>query len=902
MADQKKAVEIPVPSKGGEVPDKADTNKNTKKDKKAAELSAEDERIKGEVELLVTRSCDPEPAIAANALQMLSVMLRTASGSVGSVPKPLKFVRPMWDQLVAGYEASRDDTNKRSFSNLLSFIAMTKTFADEERVVLKYRLKGDTETIADWGHEYLRFLAGEVAKEWNYRDENAETEGVPNVEELRPLSDQIMRYMMQHQDESTACDLAMETGNSKYILEYCDENNHLRVAQYVVAVAEYLVAPEDTEALAVAYEIYAKFKAYAAALRIAISLADVEKVKSLFAACEDEPTKIQMALMCGRYRLFIDHEDETLEDYNSNTKLSEFYLEAAKELDTLAPKKAEDIFKNHLVDNSLATNSYMSNLATTFVSAFANAGYGKDELLDKDNTWIFQNKEHRMMSAAASLGLVHLWDHGEGLTAVDRYSYSEEPLVRAGVALANGIVMCGVKSPFDPALGLLSDKIVDAHRETRIGAILGLGYAYAGTNKTDIKELLMPLVADGEQPTDVQSFAAYAMALVFPGTCDEDISEAIVSSLMEKSDQQLTDVTIRYMILALGCLFLSTQEKADTLIEATQALSPTIQKYAEIVVSTCAYAGSGNVMQIQKLFSIIAEQVDEDDEEEEAAKKKDETDAVEPPKPLNHKAVAVLGIGLIAMGERLGTDMCKRSLIHILMADHVKKGDAVSGRAALPLAYALLSPSEPNMQIIETLHKLSHDGDTHTATNAILAMGVVSAGSNNARVASMLRGLSSYYHKEKDSNVLFIVRIAQGLTSLGKGNLTINPLQSDNMLLCPSALVGVLGLLHSALDIDKTILDTYHYMLYSIVPAISPRSLLAINPQGEVVKAQARVGIPVDTVAVPGKPKAITGFQTQATPLILSSLDRAEIIGKHKALTPVVEGIVVVVEKDEKAE
>eukprot|EP00744_Colponema_vietnamica_P002388 GILI01003759.1.p1 GENE.GILI01003759.1~~GILI01003759.1.p1 ORF type:complete len:814 (+),score=269.78 GILI01003759.1:102-2444(+) len=780
---------------------------------------------------------------------------------------------------------------------------MTKTFTDppEERVVLKYRLKGDSETIADWGHEYLRFLAGEVAKEWNFRDENAETEDVPNVEELRPLSDQIMKYMMNHQDESTACDLAMETNNAKFILNYCDESNHLRVAQYVVAVAEFLVAPEDTEALTVAYEIYAKFKAYAAALRIAISLADTEKVKALFSACEDEPTKIQMALICGRYRLFLDHDDSTLEDYNSNTKLSEFYLAAAKELDTLAPKKVEDIYKNHLVDSAVVTNSYVSNLATTFVSAFANAGYGKDELLDKDNTWIFQNKEHRMMSAAASLGLVHLWDHEGGLTAVDRYSYSEEPLVRAGVALANGIVMCGVKSPFDPALGLLLDKIMDPHRETRIGAILGLGYAYAGTNKADIKEALMPLVADGDQPTDVQAFAAYAMALVFPGTCDEDISEAIVSSLMEKSDQQLTDVTIRYMILALGCLFLSTQEKADTLIEATQALSPIVQKYAEIVVGSCAYAGSGNVMQIQKLFSIIAEQADDDDDEEEAKKPEEETDAVEA-KPLNHKAVAVLGISLIAMGERLGTDMCKRSLIHILMADHVKKGDTFSGRAALPLAYALLSPSEPNMQIIEILHKLSHDGDVHTATNAILAMGVVSAGSGNARVASMLRGLSSYYHKDKDANVLFVVRIAQGLTALGKGNLTINPLQSDNQLLCPSALVGVLGLLHSALDIDKTILDSYHYMLYSIVPAISPRTLLTINPQGEVVKAQARVGIPVDTVAVPGKPRAVTGFQTQATPLVLSALDRAEIIGKHQALTPVIEGIIVVVEKEDKAE
>lgn len=903
----KKAVEIPVPSKGGEVTSPTSPD-NKKKDaaKKGAELSAEDERIKGEVELLVTRCCDHEAPIAANALQMLSVMLRTASGSVGSVPKPLKFVRTMWDQLVAGYEASKDDSNRRAFCDLLSFIAMTKTFTEEEgRVVLKYRLQGNTGTISEWGHEYLRFLAGEIAKEWTYREENEETEDVPNVEELRPLSDQIMRYMMTHQDESTACDLAIETDNSKYIINYCDESNYARVAQYVVAVSEYLVAPEDVEALTVAYDIYTKFKAFPAALRIAFALHDTEKAKALFTLCEDKPTKVQMALMCGRYRLFLDHEDdEVLEEYNGNTKLSEYYLAAAKELDALAPKKAEEIYKDYLVDRRLApvtSNSYMHNLATTFVSAFANAGFGKDELLDKDNTWIFQNKEHRMMSAAASLGLVHLWDHGEGLTAVDRYSYSEEPLVRAGVALANGIVMCGVKSVFDPALGLLSDKLADPHRETRIGAILGLGYAYAGTRKEEIKELLMPIVADGEQPSEVQSFAAYAMALVFPGSCDEDISEAIVSALMEKSDQQLADVSIRYMILALGCLFLSQQDKADTLIEATQAFSPVIQKFTETVVSSCAYAGSGNVMMIQKMFALVAEQGEDDDDEEEKKKENegDDSDNVAPPKPLNHKQAAVLAIGLIAMGEKLGVEMCKRSLIHILMADHVKRGESGTGRAALPLAYALLSPSETNMSIIEILHKLSHDGDTATATNAILAMGIVAAGTGNARVATMLRNLSGYYSKEKDSNLLFTVRIAQGLTALGKGHLTINPKQSDGLLLCPSALVGILGLMHSALEMEKTILDSYHYMLYSIVPAISPRMLLTVNAEGEVVKAQSRVGIPVDTVTVPGKPKTVTGFQTQSTPLILSSQDRAEIIGKHKALTPIVEGIVVVEEKAE---
>jgi hypothetical protein len=48
---------------------------------------------------------------------------------------------------------------------------------------------------------------------------------------------------------------------------------------------------------------------------------------------------------------------------------------------------------------------------------------------------------------------------------------------------------------------------------------------------------------------------------------------------------------------------------------------------------------------------------------------------------------------------------------------------------------------------------------------AIFALGLIGAGTNNSRIAQMLRGLASYYHKEP--NNLFIVRIAQVLFCSG---------------------------------------------------------------------------------------------------------------------------------------
>ncbi|KAI6037644.1 hypothetical protein EDC04DRAFT_2133604 [Pisolithus marmoratus] len=61
--------------------------------------------------------------------------------------------------------------------------------------------------------------------------------------------------------------------------------------------------------------------------------------------------------------------------------------------------------------------------------------------------------------------------------------------------------------------------------------------------------------------------------------------------------------------------------------------------------------------------------------------------------------------------------------------------------------------------LLDTLSKYSHDSDLQVALNAIFAMGLVGAGTNNARLAQMLRQLAVYYYKEPDC--LFVVRVAR---------------------------------------------------------------------------------------------------------------------------------------------
>ena len=119
-------------------------------------------------------------------------------------------------------------------------------------------------------------------------------------------------------------------------------------------------------------------------------------------------------------------------------------------------------------------------------------------------------------------------------------------------------------------------------------------------------------------------------------------------------------------------------------------------------------------------------------------------------------------------------------------------------RKTVPLALGLLSASNPQLGILDTLSKYSHDNDLQVALNAIFAMGLVGAGSNNARLAQMLRQLAGYYHKEADC--LFMVRIAQGLVHMGKGTIGINPFFSDRQIMSRTAVAGLLATLTAFTD------------------------------------------------------------------------------------------------------
>ncbi len=210
---------------------------------------------------------------------------------------------------------------------------------------------------------------------------------------------------------------------------------------------------------------------------------------------------------------------------------------------------------------------------------------------------------------------------------------------------------------------------------------------------------------------------------------------------------------------------------------------------------------------------------------------------------------------------------------------------------------SLLYVSDPDYSVTDLLSKLTHDQDEQVAMNAILALGMIGAGTNNARIAGLLRQLSSFYKSKADP--LYVVRIAQGLLHMGKGLVTLSPFHSDNLLMSNTRLAGVLALLFSAFDLKHNLLGSTHYLLYTLAPSITPRMLVTLDEDGEMLPVSVRVGQAVDTVGQAGQPRRITGFQTHTTPVLLAAGERAELVDgdQYEAVPIVLEGLVVLRKK-----
>lgn len=881
-------------------------------------------------------------------MEALRAQIRSSAVSLTSIPKALKFLRHQFDTLAGIYERMPRAEDKRFLADIISVIAMTRSTGisttsdvDGSGGTLKYYLLGQNsaDSLGDWGHEYVRHLTMELMAEYPSASNGTSTFTALT---LTSLAMQIAAFFLDHNGEPDACDLLYEIGQLEAIIPMaCQEGrDHTRICLYLLSCVPYEADGDDRTALRVAYQIYRAVSDHPHALILALRLGEPTLIHETFTACPDSLIKKQLAYILARqqYRLPPEiiaagaaAEDQgQLQEILNNVRLTDSFKMLAKELEIVDPKTPDDIYKSHLQDALRVppAPSPKQNLAAAFVNGFVNAGFGSDRLLtgpeveaDESRSWIYRVKDHGILSTVASLGLLHLWDADVGLGALDRYLYSENGHIKAGAVLGIGLVHVGSRSESDPALALLREYLepsevdmaaqadntpttttasanANASAATALqqlllkeAALMGLALAYGGSARRDVAETVIPLVSHEALP--IATMAALALGHIFVGTGDGDLASVILQAMMEReavSSAGLDASPARFFALALALLYLGRSEtEAQVVLDTLEAIEHGLARDAAVLVKICSYAGSGNVLQIQELLKLCIKQ-------EPPKKDSDEKSNEESPEGEGEEgqAYAVLGIALICMMEDIGKEMSHRLFTHLMHYG------SLAVRKAVPLALGLLYASHPAPAVLDMLSKWSHDAEKAVAVAAVLGLGIVAAGSNNAKVAQMLRQLAAYY--QRDADCLYVVRIAQGLVHAAKGTVTLSPVHSHRLLLSPVALSGLLAVMVAALDAQSLLLERGSYFLYFLVAAIYPRFLVTLDGDlksndGELPPKPllARVGQAVDVVGQAGKPKTITGFQTHSTPVLLAYGERAELATEeYLALSPILENFVIV--------
>ncbi|XP_003703809.2 26S proteasome non-ATPase regulatory subunit 2 isoform X2 [Megachile rotundata] len=882
---------------------------------KDSEMDEEDTRLQEELLQLVDVLIGNDETKMLVSLCQLRLLMQTATTSMTSVPKPLKYLKNSYEPLKQAYSRIESADVKRQLAEVVSVLSLAAA-PPGCKECLEYCIKGGVRNPGEWGHEYVRQLENEIVDEWT----NAPVKDEERVRnQLTSLVKCIVKFDMKHNAEIPGCDLCLEIDQLSFLDDCLDSTNFERVCRYLEGCAMYSEDTEKRQILQVAVNYYLRFKQYCKAMLIAMQLGDSNLVHQCLTTCPDNLTRKQLAYILVRQRdspLKKEYQGEDaaeIETILSNSHvISHFHL-LARELDILEPKHPDDIYKTWLESSNTLRqtehDSARANLASSFVSGFVHAGFGQDKLMaNAADSWVYKNKDRGMLSATASLGLIHMWDVDGGLVPIDKYLYTNDDFIKSGALLAIGLVNCGVRNECDPALALLSDYVPSDNATLKIGAVLGLGLAYAGSQRSDVTELLTGVLSDKTSTMETVSLGAIAIGLVNVGSADADVSSILLQKLLELTPQELSSTYSRFLPLSLGMVYMGCRDIIEAPSAALQVLPEPYKLPSQTILQVCAYAGTGDVLIVQELLRICSEPVNGEHASETSIhssgtsccdprsrnaespekKTKKSEEKLEGSKEIGStQAIATLGVAAVGLGE--GKEDSR-------IFGQIGRYGPISARRAMPLALGLSFLSNPDLAVLDVLNKYSHDNDAEVTNNAIFALGLVGAGTNNARLATMLRQLACYH--AKNPLHLFLVRISQGLVHLGKGTLSISPLRFASKVLDRTALAGLMVVLVAFLDNQNLILTRSHYLMYCLALAMEPRWLVTLDENLQSLPVSVRVGHAVDIVGKAGNPKCISGGYVHTTPTLLSYGERAELaLDEYEALSNVLEGFIILREK-----
>lgn len=456
-----------------------DTKKDDKKDTRAVvnKLTEEEEQLKKNIEDMVKGLLDDDLCIKQNAYNLLKGEITNSTGTMTSIPKPLKFIRDCYKSIKEKYDEldiklseNPEDSyllqSKRILADVLCIITLV---TNTQETILQYVINDKINDFNTWGSELVRTLSGEISTEYLKRLDASKP-----YDDLLALSKIIVDVLVKSSHENEAIDLLVELEIVDDVKLICNTTNYKKISMYLITLSNYgAEVTEQNKILEVVFEIYTKYNDYTSALRVAIKLNDKNLIYSTFLSCKTRSTKLQMAFILAKCGIVLENSEiePEVQDIMRNLKCSEYFKLLTRSLDILEPKHPDEIFKAHLEEkkDDIKIESYKINTSVGIANGFINAGFGTEKLLNNkkkdksEETWLNKNKEEGLLCSIAGLGLVNLWDIEGGPNEIEKFMDNNEmnPYKRGGYNIALGLLSSGISDENETALALLSGQLED---------------------------------------------------------------------------------------------------------------------------------------------------------------------------------------------------------------------------------------------------------------------------------------------------------------------------------------------------------------------------------------------------------------------------------------------------------
>jgi 26S proteasome regulatory subunit N1 len=534
------------------------------------------------MERLVESSGDN--ALKVTALENLRWLIKGATSSMTSVPKPMKHLRKYMDilrNLFRKEQLQQKDlidlalTPKSQavadslvvtlsppclvlLADILSVMSMAYG-QENQQDALYYKAQADllrrenalpVQEISFWGHEYVRHISMELMAEMYAA---ASSEAAMDVEDgsklrrpslvpsiIRVLAVECLPFFLQHNAEPDAADLALELELLDDLGALIDRDNYERVALYLSQFLSY-EADADIRALLLKFlmDLYERVGDHGKAFTMALRRRDMTKVWSLFSAV-DTLKRRQFAFLlsrCGIHSLPEDFpfgaEQELLERILSNSWLGEtFQYLATTEFKVGEPKVPEDVYKSHLLPQRAFPNATesLTLFSDALVNGLLNAGHQNEKLYGFKNGSPSSRQDTVMdptlPSSLPTTPNAPLFKHREA---------------RLSAALAS----IGLVHRWDTDVNRLDAYLSSEDRHIQAGGLLALGIMFAGLH--DPSEPVLALLGDALSSSSFASVKLHALlglGIAYAGSCHPAARDQLLAYIVYAEEESALLVSL----------------------------------------------------------------------------------------------------------------------------------------------------------------------------------------------------------------------------------------------------------------------------------------------------------------------------------------------------------------------